>query len=264
MFSKKNRFSDRLKYDEKSFRQINNSLKEAGFLNIKVKIPDTGYENFPSKELELEEFMSKKYNFVSIILVAQSDTKETIKILFINNSSAKTSFNDTVFPSSHSNSPKYYVETKDPARLHGLMVFLKDLLIENSIRTSGVARMQDLIFGFSSLYLMFPLLILSSPDRFQFISGHMFSTVVLPIIMITAVFFLITHPGGVYLGPFEHPITSFIRRAFVGDMKNNLMVSFFVWILKVVGGGVLIFIIGNVVWTIFGDNINSFFLDKIY
>jgi hypothetical protein len=265
MFSKKKPFASRLKYDEKSFHQLSRLLSEGGFSDITIKIPEKGYDNFPNKELSFEEFVTQKYNFVAIILTARKNDNELLKVLFVNNRNVRTSFNDTIFPSSHSASSAFYAETPDPARVWGLTEFVKDLLISNSSRSIGVANVQETLFVFSSVYLLFygsffGLRIATSFSTFvAIVADHTFLALVLPVLMIVYIFYYITHPGGVYMGPFEHPIPSFIRRIFLGDLKNNLVVSFSVWLLKIIVGTVLLGLVGNVLWLFLESPIRSFF-----
>lgn len=264
MFTRKNSFSDRLKFDSAAFNEIIRILKSARFTEIVIKIPED-YKNFEKKIFTPEEFVSPNYNFTAQILVAQNEAhQEMIKILFVNNSNSVTSFNDQTFPSSHSVSSGYHVETSDPVRLIGLDDFVKNLLEQNSIRGAGVSRLQNFLQIFSTLYLLgwmfFAVSFLDNGKGFSvpffssFAYGEIFSVALL-LASISYLFFHTIHPGGLYVAPFEHPSVSFARRIFVGDLKNNLIVVFLIWIVKVALIGVVLSLISNVIWALAGDKI---------
>lgn len=247
MFIKKVSFSNRLKFDEKSFNQIIRQLRLAGFHDIKIKIPEKIYPNFPKTIFTPDEFVALKYNFVAQILSAMNE-RESVKILFLNHANHTSSFNDNTFPSGHSVQTSFHLETNDPVRLSGMADFISSLLKENNKRGPFVAGLQKFLFAISTLYLyagIFAFIsVLSAPSAMNSILLMM----ALSMLFIFYVFFYITHPGGLYIGPFEHPIVSFIRRLSAGDFKNNLVLTFIIWILKAIVFSVVLGVVTNVVW----------------
>ncbi len=264
IFTRKNSFSDRLKFDGGSFNEIIRLLKSAGFTKITIKIPE-GYKNFKKKVFSPNEFIAQSYNFTAQILVAQKDEyQEVIKILFVNNQNSITSFNDQIFPSSHSVSSKYHIETSDPVRLIGLDDFVKSLLEQNSIRSISISKLQRFLQIFSTLYLMgwmfFAVSLLSSGKGFSvpFFSSFVYGDIISIVLLLASVvylFFDMIYPGGLYVAPFEHPSMSFVRRIFVGDLKNNLILAFLIWIVKVALIGIVLSLVYNVIWALVGEKI---------
>lgn len=253
MFTRKKHFSSRLKFSPSSFGQIISRLKEAGFSEISVKIPRE-YNKFGKIEFSPQEFINLNYNFVSQILTAKN-ASDTIKILFINNSDSKAIFDDTVFPSSNSEFSKYYVETKDPMRIVGLLDFVGSLLKENSLRSSSVANLQRVLILVASTYLFFSsfiLIDLAEKGSGIFSSIFYSNTYVLSflfVIFLLYIFFYTITPGGLYLNKFEHPIISFTKRIFIGDLKDNLIISSLIRITKILFTGFIV----NILWYFFGD-----------
>lgn len=231
MFSRKLGFSDRLKFDEKSFNQIVRQLRLAGFSKIEVRIPEKVYSHFRVTTYSPEAFVALKYNFIAQILFAKSE-HDSIKFLFVNHSSYVSTFDDKNFPSGHSEKTSYVLETDDPVRLVGLNDFARTLLSENNIRGSFVATTQKLLFFLSSVYLYFYIVVPALIRELPLVGNNIMLTLGLFCSAIVYIFYHITHPGGLYLGPFEHPIISFIRRLWAGDPKNNLVLSFFIWLVK--------------------------------
>ena len=264
IFTQQNTFSDRLKFDIKSFNEIIRLLNSAGFSKIVIKIPE-GYKNFEKKIFTPEEFCAQKYNFAAQILVARKDEyREIIKILFVNNSNSITLFNDQTFPSGHSVSSKYYIGTSDPVRLGGLDNFVRKLLERNSVRNISISKLQNFLKILSTLYLIGWMLFfvafnqnkkgLTVPFFSSLVYGDLLSIALL-LAAVTYLFWNMVYPGGLYSAPFEHPCVSFARRIFVGDLKNNLIVTFLIWIIKFVALGVMMGIISNALWAVLGNKI---------
>lgn len=255
MFTRKKNFSNRLKFTKNSLEQIIKKLKEGGFTEFSIKIPKS-YTIFKKNEFTTDEFISLNYNFVSQILLAKSST-DTIKILFTNNTNSKANFDDTIFPSSTSELSKYYIESKDPVRIVGLIDFIDTLLEENSVRGPFMARFQNYLIFFSSIYLLlFVSIFLSFFDKNIYSPWLIFQNniLILSFIFIFSIFYIFFHiinPGGLYLNKFEHPIVSFAKRIFMGDFKDNLIISFLVFVAKLIFAGFFV----NILWAFFGDTL---------
>lgn len=255
MFTRKIHFSSRLKFDKKSLNQIVDGFKCASFNEITIKIPNE-YSTFDKKEFTYEEFINLNYNFTSQILIAKNEN-ETIKILFINNSNSEANFLDITFPSSNSELSKYYIEVTDPTRIIGIKDFLDFLLKESSLRSYSVAKMQTFLMLVTSLYIGFfpifamnlkPMFNLQNSSYVHFKDNILWFLVSL-FISLSYIFFYKINPGGLYLNKFEHPIISFTKRIFIGDLKDNLIISFITWIIKLIFGGIIV----NILWEILKD-----------
>lgn len=265
MFTRQNIFSDRLKYDKKSFNEVVRLLRLAGFEKIQIKIPKD-YQNFKRKSFTPEEFIKQEYNFVASILVAcKEQEKETIKVLFVNNSKAKTSFEDTTFPSSLDMGCRYYIDTSDPVRLIGIDDFVKRTLSANSSRDSRIAKLQSVFYILNVFYIWFWFFFAVTtnlPENNGTISAAIRIFAYSPIGSILLfealiyLFFYTVNPGGLYVNPFEHPWLSFIKRVLTGDYKNNLIINFFLSLTKIV----FIAIFSNIIWVFAG----SWILDLLH
>lgn len=260
MFNRRERFSNRLLFDDAAFNDIVRLLKEAGFSEINVRVPED-YKNFPKKVFTPEEFLTTNYNFTAQILSA-AKKDESIKIMFINNSNAKGEFEDKIFPSSHSSSSKYYVESVDPVRLSGLQDFVRTLLAEKSLRHSYTAKLQTFFAVVSGIFLFSTPYLLTGNFRgtdFGILThGPAALKLVLLLLLITSpvyLFFHMIYPGGLYVAPFEHRIISFARRIYLGDLKNNLLLSFFWSVAKILLIGLVANIFYNVIWAFYGQGI---------
>lgn len=263
LFKRRTAFSSRLKFDAGAFNEIVRQLREAGFVKVEVKIPEH-YKNFPEKTLSPEEFLNKHYNFVALILCAEkSDGSEGIKILFVNHSQTKSVFSDQTFPSSHSESPKYSIHAKDPVRLLGLGDFTRTLLETNSIRSPKASRTQNALAAFATLYILLGWIFAFSNliDGLGVMilgAGPIPVSSVLILLLVVSPIYLFIHmltPGGLYVMPFEHPIASFSKRIFVGDLRDNPIVVFIFFIFKLAAIGLFGSIFYNVVWALLGDKI---------
>ncbi len=267
MFSRRKTFSSRLIFDRKAFNEIIHLLELADFSNISVKIPD-GYKIFRKKNFTPSEFIALKYNFTAQILSAENPKqKEIIKILFVNNSGSKTTFNDEIFLSGHSVSSQYYLETVGPVRLVGLNDFAKDTLERCSIRDSGLSKMQNFLYFIGTIYLFLwwmifiPTLAMADGFSVPFFSSYHYGNAISVSLLVTSflyLFYIKVYPGGLYVVSFVHPTISFTRRIFVGDLKNNLIIHFFIWIIKVVIIGVAVGFISNLTWALMGESILDF------
>ena len=152
MFNRKKYFPSRLLFSKASIEEIVKQLQDAGFQDITFKIPNE-YKKFDKFEFSAREFIDLSYNFVSQILIAKNGA-ETIKILFINNSSSQAVFNDTTFPSSNSEHTKFSITTNDPVRIIGLIDFLEILLESNSLRKSFSANFQERLLFVTYFFLL--------------------------------------------------------------------------------------------------------------
>lgn len=244
VFDKTKTFNGRLVFDASSLNEIGKFIRGAGFSEIKIKIPEKGYKNISGREFTLEDFVALEYNFDAQILTAKSKD-EVIKILFVNRSNAVSIFNDSVLPSGHSIASSIYVESNDPVRLIGLLDFVGSLLEKNSTRSLALARTQNYLSVLASLYLfgVFGLFFSVFNDGVfskEIFIGHWFLSIVSPILFTFYLLYHIVHPGGLYVRKFEHPLLSFYRRISAGDLRNNLIIVFLVWIFKVVIAGIII------------------------
>ena len=106
-----------------------------------------------------------------------------------------------------------------------------------------MAKTQNYLYMFASLYLfgIFGLLI-AVKDNFNkdIFLEHWFLSFILPLLFIFYLLYHIIHPGGLYVRNFEHPLVSFYTRISAGDLRNNLIIVFFIWIFKVVIAGLII------------------------
>lgn len=244
IFNKTKNFNNRLVFDASSLCEIARFLREAGFSDIKIRIPEKGYENISGRVFTLNNFIALEYNFDAQILNAKSNN-EMIKILFVNRLNAISTFNDSIFPSGHSMMSSIYVESDDPVRLIGLLDFAESSLSKNSVRSLTLAKMQNYLFVLASLYLFgvfglfFSVVSDGVPSKDIFFE-HWFLSFVLPSLFIFYLLYHIVHPGGLYIRRFEHPLLSFYRRISAGDLRSNLILVFLVWIFKVVFAGIII------------------------
>lgn len=254
MFTREKHFPKRLKFDLKSFNYIVEKLKEAGFDEITIKIPKE-YTKFKKFEYSAEEFIKLNYNFVSQILVAKNE-ESSIKILFINNSSSKANFHDTIFPSSNSEYSKYNIVTKDPIKIVGLIDFIDHILYESSVRSLFISKFQSFLLFFVFLSYFFGCFLFL--DIFYEDSSGFFLNTLKDsplfisfsfIFSIVYIFYYTVTPGGLYVNKFEHPLMSFTKRIFIGDFKDNLIVNFFLTIFKLTLMGIFI----QIVWHFLGD-----------
>lgn len=255
MFNRKKYFSKRLLFNKASIVEIINQLKKAGYHDIIFKIPQE-YVKFDKFEFSEQEFVDFNYNFVALIMIAKN-TNETLKILFVNNSSSKTNFLDLTFPSSNSEHTKFYIETNDPARIIGLIDFLDFLLKTNSLRGPYLSFFQ------SGLFLSASLFVLVTVSSFTVIFDHDTSLLTsffyknslllsfITLLSLIYIFYYTITPGGLYINKFEHPFISFSKRIFIGDLKDNLIISFFLFISKLLLGGFLV----NILWSFFGQTV---------
>ncbi len=247
MFSKRVAFSRRLKFDQKSFDLLVKLLREAGFNEIKIKIPSKGYEKFLKTIFTPEEFVALQYNFLAVILLAKNATDE-IKILFVNSSQIVSTFDDVTFPSAHSVSSSFFVASCDPTRLVGLTDFVNVLLTKSSLRHLATAKLQSRLYVITNsiLYLLIVSLAISKNGFGIFIE---WAIPILGFLVFSFlyIFYFITHPGGIYIADFEHPILSFLRRLSVGDFKNNLVLAFIIKFFKVIGA-ILLALFSGFLW----------------
>ena len=248
MFSRKESFSNRLFFNKSSFEKIVKQLNLGGFDDLSVKIP-LDYNKFDKHEFSVNEFLNLEYNFIAQILVAKNES-ETLKILFVNNSGPKTSFKDKIFPSSHSELSKFYVQSADPVRILGLIDFIRTTLEDTSIRSITVARWHNFLMGLAMGYFfLFSILFIdifdSEPDPFiPFFLDNILLFSFLLLLSVAFIFFYVVSPVGLYLNKFEHPLLSFTKRIFAGDWKNNPIVNFLVLICKLSVAGLFV----NVIW----------------
>jgi len=248
MFSRKSDFSGRLLFDRKSFIEIIEKFKTAGFSDIVIVIPNE-YKAFKKKTFTVEEFVNLNYNFLAQILIAKNNDNETIKILFINNSNFEASFNDTSFPSISSESSKFFVYTNDPVRLPGLIDFIKSLLRESSLRGPILSKIQNYLLFIAYFYIGIVGFAILNPTVKNLINNQigLFST--LFIFCLLYIFSLNIKPGGLYINKFEHPFVSFTKRIFSCDFKNNPIINSLISIIKFVLAGLFL----QIIWGLLGE-----------
>ncbi len=242
-------FNERFLFDRGSLNNVKESLTAAGFSDLEFKIPLNRYKNISATKFSFQEFVELEYNFVAQILMA-SKGRELVKVLFVNNSGSKAILDDIDFPSSHSVSSGIYVESDDPVRLSGMMDFIESLVLQNSLRSIRLAKAQQILFTVSSFYLFLgPLgaVTIFNDGRLstEVFLQHWFMLIILPLLSAWYILYHTIHPGGLYIRGFEHPIVSFYRRLSAGDLRNNLLVVFIIWIFKIVIAGVIIGVLVN-------------------
>ncbi len=241
MFSKRKTFSQHYKFDRSFLEKLISNLRGANFDQITVKLPHNLVEN-GKDEIQIGEFLDRERNYPSIILVAKNtNTKDVIKILFVN-ISTKAFFKDDTFPSGHSESPELYVQSSDPARAYALFGFFYDYLKSNFrgkiFFLWFLSVISFIFFIVEFLYLSNKSILLAQNLNISPVFD--FLAIFIAFILIFRFFF---YDGGLYVKEKENKYLSAIRRAIKGEFRDNPVVNLLITIV----GGVIVVIIAKLI-----------------
>lgn len=241
MFSKRETFSQHYKFNKSFLEKLISDLKGANFDQITVRLPHNLVEN-GKDEIQIGEFLDRERNYPSIILIAKStNTRDVIKILFVN-ISTKAFFKDDTFPSGHSESPELYVQSSDPARAYALFGFFYDYLKSNF---RGKIFFSWFLFVISFIFFIAEFLYLSNKrvllaQNFNISPLFDFLAIIIAFILIFRFF---SYDGGLYIKERGNKYLSAIRRAIKGEFRDNPVVNLLVTII----GGLIVVIIARLI-----------------
>lgn len=239
MFSKRKGFSRHYKFDRSFLEKLILDLKSANFDQITVKLPHNLVQK-GKDEIQIEEFLERERNYSSIILIAKNEnTREVIKILFIN-ISTKAFFKDDTFPSGHSEPPELYVQSPDPVRTYALSEFFYDYLKSNSAAKGGF-----LWFLFIISFIFFISEILYLPNKSGLLAQNLNISPVFDILVVFISFLFLCYfnfqNGGLYVKEKENKYLSSIRRVIKGEFRDNPIIN----LLATIIGGLIVLIIAK-------------------
>lgn len=239
MFSKRKGFSRHYKFDRSFLEKLILDLKSVNFDQITVKLPHNLVQK-GKDEIQIEEFLERERNYPSIILIAKNEnTREVIKILFVN-ISTKAFFKDDTFPSGHSETPELYVQSPDPTRTYALSGFFYDYLKSNS-----TAKGDFLWFLFIISFIFIISEFLYLPKKSGLLAQNLNISPVFDILVIFMSFILIFkfffYDVGLYVKEKENKYLSSIRRAIKGEFRDNPIIN----LLATIIGGLIVLIIAK-------------------
>lgn len=233
MFSKRQTFPQRYKFDRKFLEKFISDLKDSGFDSITIKLPHNLIDD-GKDEIEVREFLDRERNYPSVIFIAKnSNRQETLKLLFVN-ISKKAFFKDDTFPSGHSESPEIFIQSPDPARVYALFGFFKDYIKENKTRTTALPFLVSYLA--SSLFLILEFNSITE-GKFGILASNLNINIVFDYVAIFAAFLLIlkiqSQDSGLYLKEKENKFISTIKRVIMGEFRDNPIINL---IITVIGG----------------------------
>lgn len=240
MFSRRKSFPQAYKFDKKFLESLANDLINAGFDNVKIKLPHNLVEK-KEDEISIGAFLERERNYPSVILQANKNgSKDTVKILFVNISKKAFFFDDT-FPSGHSESPELYVATSDPARTWGLFEYLYNYLKRYSKKSRSTFLF--LFFWVAIIFMILEFLFLQDTEKLLLDSIwgiHMVFDLIGIMASLFVMYSFIIRQGGVYIKEKENKVANMIKRALKGEFSDNPLVTLFVMVLGTILGGVLL------------------------
>ena len=150
MFSARRGIPTNREYDKGFLEKLGKDLSEAGFDDIRIKLPHN-LVGMEQNEISFKEFVERERNYPSVILCARSAAKsETLKVLFVN-ISRKAFFVDDTFPSGHSEPPEMFVQSPDPARVYALTGFFSDYFAKEAKQRLTALGVLSFIAAISAL-----------------------------------------------------------------------------------------------------------------
>src|SRR5688572_72592 len=142
-------------YERSDVLNLCSELNSKGWSKQSWKVPVNNNFDVAKGQFTSEDFFAMNYNFPAVIGVFENPKNhDIIKIMFVNNSSSMKKFNDFTFPSSQSEGPKYYIESKDEIRAIGLTDYMKRLLKKHNRNKGPQYAFASVLNVISFLYVI--------------------------------------------------------------------------------------------------------------
>lgn len=258
MFSIRKRIGSGFHWGRSFLSQLGTDLSMAGFTKITVKLPiDLSVivkESLPieerieselrKREINFQDFLDRERNYPAVILIAvNNERQETLKILFVN-TSKKTSFTDTTFPSGHSVPSQIYVQSPDPARVYSLSHFFYEYLRKQTDST--------VLLTIAGIVAMF----LTAAQTISYIGGrrgllqvvwgwHSFFDIALIILLLIVQYNSFKAPRGLSVNERDtQTAQSLIVRAMRGELRDNPIVNIIVGVVASILSAIILRLVG--------------------
>lgn len=258
MFSIRKNIGTGLHWSRPFLSQLGADLTEAGFDELKVKLPVNlaviVKDSIPvqeridaelrDREITFQEFLDRERNYPAIIMVAiNSERRETLKILFVN-TSKKTAFMDDTFPSGHSVPSQLYVQSPDPARVYSLFHFFYEFLRKHSESTTFEAVLGLIAMLITGAEIVF--LLGSGRGLLQSTWGwHFGFDIAAFILLIIIQYNAFRTPTGLSVNERETQTAgSLFIRAIRGELRDNPIVNIVVGLIASLLSAIILRLIG--------------------
>ncbi|MDB5163233.1 MAG: hypothetical protein JWO54_150 [Candidatus Saccharibacteria bacterium] len=218
-------------FEKDDIKKLCKELASIGLSTQSWKVPTNGRYDLGDGILTTEKYFSLNYNFAAVIGVFENPTnKDIVKILFVNVSGAKKTFNDFTFPNSESEGPKYSIESVDEIRANGMNNYIRKTLKTINRNDAPQYVFVSILNLISFIYVILFFFLFENINR-SYPALAPASVILLVMAVIIVVFYFVSIKRGVYINSFPHPLVSFVDQMIKGSFKENPITYIFLKLL---------------------------------
>lgn len=240
MFSQRAALHRARKYSREFFEGFVRDLQSAGFESVDILLPHN-VAGMADSIISVDELLRRERNYPSLILRARATARnETLKVLFINVNSRAVFIDDT-FPNGQSEPPQVYVQSPDPARLHGLFSYFQEYLQRPSLFSAGMLTLGG---GISTLFLWAEFLTLVTRGRGTLAAAYGFSHGWDLFVSVLAGYLILKNnaaPTGLWIKPKRELRLLYLANAALrGEFRDNPLLALGVAVVATVVGAIVV------------------------